>query len=102
EQARALDLAHVVIRDLDGRIVAWNQGAVRMFGWKRAEAEGQVGHALLQTQFPKPLAEIHSDLLGTGEWEGELVHTRRDGVKVVVTSHWVLQRDQQGNPVRVL
>jgi len=102
EQAHALDLAHVVIRDLDGRIIAWNEGAVRMFGWKREEAEGQVSHALLQTQFPKPLAEIHTDLLGTGEWAGELVHTRRDGGKVVVASHWVLQRDQQGNPVRVL
>ena len=28
----------ITVQDLDGRIVAWNSGAVRMYGWSEAEA----------------------------------------------------------------
>ncbi|MDB5947431.1 MAG: hypothetical protein JWQ33_2457, partial [Ramlibacter sp.] len=35
-------------------------------------------------------------------WEGELVHTKRDGAQVVVASRWALQRDERGNALAVL
>jgi two-component system CheB/CheR fusion protein len=28
----------ITVQDLDGRIMAWNPGAVRMYGWSEAEA----------------------------------------------------------------
>jgi two-component system CheB/CheR fusion protein len=28
----------ITVQDLDGRIIAWNPGAVRMYGWSEAEA----------------------------------------------------------------
>ena len=28
----------ITVQDLDGRILAWNPGAVRMYGWSEAEA----------------------------------------------------------------
>lgn len=37
-----------------------------------------------------------------GRWEGELVHTKRDGTQVVVSSRWSLQRDERGRPAAVL
>ena len=38
----------------------------------------------------------------TGHWEGELVHTRRDGTTLMVASRWALRRDDDGRPSAVL
>lgn len=104
EQAELLDLAHVTImvRDLDNHILFWNRGAEEIYGWPRQEALGQITHSLLETKFPKPLAEIEAQLLRDGRWEGELVHSRKDGTTIVVSSRWALSFDQQGNPLAVL
>jgi PAS domain S-box-containing protein len=102
EQARILDLAPVMIRDLNGRILFWNAGAEQMYGWKVAEALEKISHSLLQTEFPRPLEEIKARLYAHGHWEGEIVHTKRDGERIVVASHWVLHRDEHGKPKAIL
>jgi len=104
EQASLLDLTHdsVFVRDLNDVITYWNRGAAERYGWSRAEAVGRVSHQLTQTTFPAPLPQIESELYRTGQWEGELVHTKRDGTQVVVASRWSLQRDPQGRPAGVL
>jgi len=80
----------------------WNRGAEELYGWTSQEAVGQVSHALTQTMFPAPLEQITAELLQEGRWEGELVHTRRDGSRVVVASRWTLQRDADGRSVAIL
>lgn len=102
EQARILDLAPVLIRDLNGRILFWNAGSEQMYGWKQDEALEKTTHSLLQTEFPRPIEEIKARLYAHGHWEGELIHTRRDGERIVVASHWVLHRDEQGKPKAIL
>lgn len=102
EQARALDLAHIFIRDLDDRIIFWNTGAQALYGWTKEEVLGRVSHEVTQTVFPEPLADIKARVFSTGEWEGELTHVRRDGTRVIVASHWVLHRDETGQPVAFL
>jgi PAS domain S-box-containing protein len=104
ERANLLDLTHdsVFARDMRDVITYWNRGAAALYGWTREEAVGTVSHQLTQTIFPAPLEEINADLLRTGRWEGELVHAKRDGTRVVVASRWSLQRDEQGNPVAIL
>src|SRR5690606_7466564 len=37
-----------------------------------------------------------------GRWEGELIHTRKDGRSLTVNSQWVLHTDHQGNPIAIL
>ncbi len=102
EQARILDLAPVLIRDLSGRIIFWNAGSEQMYGWKAEEALVQTTESLLKTEYPRPLEEIKARLFAHGHWEGELVHTRRDGERLVIASHWVLHRDEQGKPKAIL
>jgi signal transduction histidine kinase len=48
------------------------------------------------------LETIEQELMHTGHWEGELVHTRRDGSTVVVASRWSLRRDEHGQPLATL
>jgi PAS domain S-box-containing protein len=102
EQARVLDLAQVLVRDTKGHIVLWNLGAEKLYGYTREEAVGRLSHELLQTQFPEPVERIEEELDRAGTWEGELVHRKHDGSHVVVASVWVLQRDDQGLPLRIL
>jgi two-component system sensor kinase FixL len=104
ERAALLDLTHdtVFARDMNDVITYWNRGAVELYGWKKEEAVGQVSHRLMQTVFPAPLEEVHSELLRAGRWEGELVHTKRDGTQVMVASRWSLQRDERGTPLAIL
>jgi len=102
EQSRILDLAPVLIREITGRILLWNTGAEQMYGWTQDEAVEKNVHTLLQTEFPRPLEEIKARLLAYGQWRGELVHTTRDGKRLVVASTWVLHRDGQGKPKAIL
>jgi PAS domain S-box-containing protein len=104
ERVSLLDLSHdtIFVRDLSDVISYWNRGAEELYGWTSEEATGQVTHSLLQTIFPRPLEKIKEELFGAGRWEGELVHTKRDGSRVVVASRWSLQRDGEGRPVAIL
>jgi PAS domain S-box-containing protein len=104
EQANLLNLTHdsVFVRDMSDVVTFWNRGAEEVYGWTSKDAVGQVSHDITRTIFPAPLKQINEELLGTGRWEGELTHTRRDGTQVVVASRWSLQRDEQGNPVAIL
>jgi two-component system, LuxR family, sensor kinase FixL len=104
EKAKLLDLTHdtVFVRDANDVITFWNRGAEELYGWTREEAVGQVSHRFMQTIFPAPLEKITAELKSRGRWEGELIHTRRDGKQVVVASRWSLQLDEQGKPIAVL
>lgn len=102
QQQSLLDLAPLIVRSMDDRIEVWTRGAEELYGYTKNEAVGRNPSTLLQTEFPQPVSEIRECLLDKGTWEGELTHRTRDGNKLVVASRWVLYRDSEGAPSRIL
>lgn len=90
QQSQAMNLAHILFRNLDGRITTWSEGAQRLFGWTAAEATGQLIQELLQTQFPAPLEEIRELLLKEKQWHGEVTQRCKDGRQLIIATHWIL------------
>ncbi len=81
--------ANLVVHEASGKISQWSRGCEQLYGWPRAEAEGEVIHHLLATTFPEPIKDIHEQVKRHGSWSGELAQKRKDGSKVFVASLWV-------------
>jgi PAS domain S-box-containing protein len=103
EQASLLNKAHeaITVRDMDHKILFWNLGAERLYGWT---AEEMIGHSTVDRLYDDQTAfhEATALLLATGEWNGRSKHRRKDGNILIVESHWTLVRDEQGQPGSVL
>jgi PAS domain S-box-containing protein len=102
EHAMVLELAPVLVRDMDNRIVLWTRGAEGLYGFSKEEALGRISHELLQTTFPESLEHFDEILRRTGRWEGALVHRKRDGARLVVASQQIIYHDLAGHPMRIL
>jgi PAS domain S-box-containing protein len=94
--AELVEHAPVLVRDGHDRIVVWNRGMERLYGYSRETALGKVSHDLLQTRFPGSPADVDEELKRSGVWEGELRHRRSDGTEVIVSSRQMLHHDATG------
>src|SRR5205823_231302 len=93
EQAQLLEMAPVLARSPKDRIIFWNRGAEKIYGFTKEEALGQTAHLVLGAQFPEPLAKIEKELQRRGQLEGEVLHRRKDGQVLVVATQWVVHHD---------
>ena len=96
EHASLLDLTHdtIFVRDQDDVITYWNRAATELYGWRPGAGDRPAKAASFCTPCSRRRSTtIMSELMRTGRWEGELVHTTRDGARLVVASRWALQRD---------
>jgi two-component system cell cycle sensor histidine kinase/response regulator CckA len=103
EQARLLDLASdaIIVRDLKHRVVFWNRGAERLYGWSKQEVIGRPVTDLFASDVQAYLV-AQVALLEDGEWSGQFTHEASAGHKVVVNSRWTLVRNEEGRPDAVL
>jgi PAS domain S-box-containing protein len=103
EQAALLDVTHeaIQVKDLDGRIVLWNKGAERTYGWTSDEVVGRKAAGWLYKD-PAEFEIAQEELLVNGEWQGEIIKRTRDGRDLTVASRWTLVRDAAGNPKAIL
>lgn len=101
KQADLLNLTHdaIIVHDMDDKITFWNHGAEERYGWREEEVLGKITHDLLKTEFPDSLNETCERFLCEGYWEGELIHSKRGGEKIIVSSRWALQKDENNVPI---
>ncbi len=103
EQAKLLNLASdaIIVRDLDQKLLFWNQGAARLYGWSSEEAVGAKALDLFVNDKLRVM-EAEVELLRQGMWSGQLTHQKKDGGEVIVNSRWTLVRNEAGDPQSVL
>jgi len=97
--ANILDLAKVIIHDMEGKILYWTTGCERLYGWSGQEAVGQIVHELVKTKYPVPRSEIVAALRERGSWEGELEHQVKSGSIVSIASLWIARKSDD-NAIR--
>ncbi|MBI3853096.1 MAG: PAS domain S-box protein [Verrucomicrobia bacterium] len=95
----------VIGKDLDGKILLWNEGARRLYGYEPEEVVGKANSSILHV--PEDVkAGRHTDIvqaaLRDGKWEGTLLRVRKRGdrftARVVITP----RRDSKGKPIGFL
>jgi two-component system CheB/CheR fusion protein len=88
----------ITLMDTDGRLIDWNAGAERMFGYTAAEALGQPS-ALLFTPEDR-VAGVPEREMATARDEGraddERWHLRKDGLRFWVSGVMTPMRDEDG------
>lgn len=103
-QTLLLDSARdaIVLRDLDGRICFWNEGARRLYGWTREETLGRSMAELIDPSGTDSGTAVDASVFACGEWQGELHQRTKAGAQVVVDSRCSLIPSAYGEPPMML
>ena len=104
QQAALIDIASdaIFVRDLANRILFWSQGAERMYGWTRQEAQNRVAQELFNRECSSQLATALRTTIERGNWNGELKQLTKAGQEIIVSSRWTLMHEQLGHPQSIL
>ncbi|MFA5110400.1 MAG: PAS domain-containing protein, partial [Desulfobaccales bacterium] len=94
----------IIGNDLKGKIISWNEGARRLYGYERSEVIGKSSNLLytpteVKAGLPKQMLKTALD---DGKWEGTITRVRRDGVQFPAHTVSLPQRDAKGEPVGLL
>ncbi|MGH9789395.1 MAG: PAS domain-containing protein [Candidatus Acidiferrales bacterium] len=94
-----------IAKDREGRILLWNEGARRLYGYEPSEVVGKANSSILHVPEDVRIGrhkEIMQAALAQGKWEGTLERMRKNGerfsARVVITP----RRDPSGKPVGFL
>jgi PAS domain S-box-containing protein len=99
EQAALLNHAReaIIACDPENRIVFWNPGAERIYGWQAEEVIGRSLHEeICGTAQALEIESARIALHKTGEWVGEIQQRTKDKREIIVESHCTLVRDAHG------
>jgi PAS domain S-box-containing protein len=105
EQADIINRAHDAIIALnfkDQRIVFWNSGAERLYGWSADDAIGRSMGELIFADAQDCEGPLKILLASAGEFHGEIKQVAKNGRKIIVDSRATLIRNPDGTPRSVL
>jgi PAS domain S-box-containing protein len=92
----------IVAKDLDGTILAWNEGARRIYGYEPSDVIGKANSSILHDPEDVRTGYAHKILdeaRTTGKWSGELRRVRKDGSRFTAFVTIMLRRDSAGSPI---
>jgi len=103
EQKALLDKTQdaIVIFEPEGRILYWNKGAERIYGWTADEAVGRFVGEFIHADIHK-FRDVNKLVMDTGEWNGEMHHLNRERHELIIESRWWLVRDKEGRAKSIL
>jgi PAS domain S-box-containing protein len=95
----------VIGKDLDGKILLWNEGARRLYGYEPEEVVGRANSSILHT--PEAVAlgkprQIMDAALRDGKWEGIISRIRKDRQRITARVVITPRRDAAGEPIGFL
>ena len=101
-------LAHVsdaiMVTDNHHTITYWNPAATDMYGYTAKEAVGQRISDIIGYDWRSSHHHLNafSDLIANGAWQGEVIHSCKDGNRIFVESSASVIKDQHGDRVGFL
>ena len=102
QYADLLEHSAVLVRDGDDRIIVWNRGMERLYGWPRDDALGKVSHDLLKTRFRCPWPTLRSNSSEPDIGRASCSTSARTGVMIVVASRQFVHLDPVGRRLAVV
>ena len=95
----------IIAKDLAGKILLWNEGARRLYGYEPDEVIGKMSSYLLHT--PEDVEaglpqKIMADALAQGKFEGTVSRRRKNGDRFVARLVITLRYDAVGVPIGYL
>ncbi len=105
EQAALLNCAQdaIAVQDLEGRVLFWNRGAERLYGWTSAEVLNQrLDELIYATPDARRFSEVLRQLQEKDEYKDEQRQRTKDQREIIVESRYTLVRDEISRPKSVL
>ena len=104
QQAALINTASdaIFVCDLNHRILFWNKGAERIYGWTVGEVLGRDLADVLYAGDPTDINEGLKIVKETGDWNTEAKQKRKDGQRVIIQRRWTLVRNEMDQPDYIL
>jgi two-component system cell cycle sensor histidine kinase/response regulator CckA len=95
QQASLLDQAQdaILVCDLNHKILYWNRGAERIYGYGIDEVLGRDINDVFQAN-----ETFQPELESDDSWNEEFIHKTKSGDAINIVSRWTLVRNERGQP----
>jgi diguanylate cyclase (GGDEF)-like protein/PAS domain S-box-containing protein len=89
--------------DTEGRVVYWNRGAERIFGWSSGEVMGRLAEDFSMPEAMRDkLAAIRQEIRAGNSWSGEFTALRADGSTIPVLGTATPLYGERGNHIGIV
>lgn len=90
----------IISTDMDMKVISWNRGAEKLYGYSEAEVIGKNFSTILHTDYlGLSRDDIIQDFLANDQWKGELIRYHKDGTAIDVLVSVSIIKDYSGKRI---